>query len=263
MAKTRKDRPGLVAWDVLRGIRDKKIRVSWLRPKVPIAIVLVGFRITQHWLKRDKTKQRNAHFMRGRTYVRKGIIIAPIWKPVALWEMTYLQENGLDPKEFGVTMIEGKAYRLIYMQVEDLSHIHRQIGHAIDNYQKFFKPTDGLTPEEQNLIRIGNIVDTLEFRQFNIDGFFHTFLSNLRKHHDTIKRLIEDLENGAVVSFEGKIDSVIEFCRAIKHKPMYRKLYHSGNSLELAANYLSNGNISRTKACLRSALRNLEYPKIS
>lgn len=262
---------GALALNVLRYLKDGRLKVSFIRSEVPIMIVMRGIPFYQKRLYKDR--KGNVTCRSARSWLSKGGFLVPIWKKVFKWEIDFFLGNGYNLVQEGIHMFEGQFSRLVYMQVADLSHTHRQIGYVIDRYANYMAQFENLpkdiTEDEAELLRAGRILSNLEKREFSIKGFYNTFRNNLLCNHDKIDRAIAVVSNGNQLpkkenqNIREVIDSVVQYCRAIKSRPMYRRLYYAGNSLELAKKYLVEGNLERAKARLESALKNLIYPTTS
>lgn len=259
MAKTKKDRPAINGFWLLNLIRDNKIKVAFLDQLCPVMILLEGIRIRQHWL--IKTKSGKIIAKSERTYLRKGIFLSPIWQNVADWKIAYYQENGIDLSPLGIFCFEENYCCLTYMQIDRLDAAYRQPLHVLDEYFEKEKeyPSD-LADVYGELLKIGRITMITKNRFIRIRRFSKVFLDNLSKN----RRKIENILNKDHLSRYQDIAvmlQIIDYCRAIKSRPMYRRLYYASRSLELAIKYIKDSNFKRAKARMRSALKNLTYPK--
>lgn len=262
--------PALQALEILGWIRSKRIKAITLDPTSPVLIILEGRHFYQKWLRTNKS-QTVVSKHHKQVYLRKGMLLVPIWQNVPKWEIDYLISQKQSLTDAGILQFSGKYCRLAYMKVIDLDHAFRQPLHVFDTYFNKSKPFPKDFLERYfEILRIGRITLTIADRFRKIRAFRKRFHENLVSQfwrlHCCIDEIIGSDDDISIHTKERiihQLREIIKFCQAIKWQPLYRRLYFASRSLDLAIKYIQEDNLPRATARMRSALKNLEYPKPS
>lgn len=266
MAKKHPNRPALRAVDVWRWISRDILKIKQVS-RSAVFYLLDGKNVRQTWLK--KTRRRGVFKISAVTYLRKGIFLIPLWIEIPDWEVDYLRKQGLNFRDQGIALIDGRYLRLCYMQIEDLDHAKRQQSHIIDGYLLKVHPlmSDFMELFEK-LARAKKIIGKIESRSRVINSLSFSTKMRLRENQMSLKsilanaplfaRAISQKEREPVISALRKMAAE---CRSLSMRPISRRMGWAARSLELAISHIENNCLGLAKKRFKSALKNLEYPK--
>ncbi len=265
--KKHDDRPALRAVDVWRWISNGILTIRIIKGS-PIFFLAEGKSVRQSWY---KVTGQTAEKKSAVTYLRKGLFLVPSWRKVTDREINYLKALGSSLCMQSILYFPGHGYhRLIYMQVEDLDHALRQQGYIIDNYRDKTKTLMCMFALEllREIEKEDRIIKQIGERKIAADSL-HT-RTCLRI--DSIGRSISSIATNAPIfrtdfADEGKqtvitvLERAVREIRSFTFRPVNRPIGFARRSLELAIKHLRNNRPSLARDRLRSAVKNLKYPK--
>lgn len=275
MAKKHPEVPALRAVDVWRWINAGKLQTYGIR-NTPVIYLACGKTVRQTWIDRNRRGEILRPNPSRTIYLCKGAFLIPIWLAVSKWEIEHLKSQGIDLRSRGIRLFDRGHLRLCYMQVEDLDHAMRQQVYVLDGYlgkeypsgQDFEELFEQLAHAEAisrkvSLRKIG-LDATFDYLQINLAYLrrdlhrWHQNLQSILDHAPAFKQETTLRERQPVIT---TLRRMAERCRGLTMRPVGVRLGRAARSLELAAEHIQNGCLDLARARIRSALKNLEYPK--
>lgn len=261
--KTRKDRPALYANQVWFWIEKGILEIKALKD-TPIFHLTCGHTVRQKWL--HKTPSGRVFFKNGITYLRKGIFLVPIWKVVPDWKIKYYQESNLSLAKQGI-VFRGKTYQqLLYMQVDDLSHVIRQAVHTIEGYLAVSPLLAENYPDLMaKLHRQNRIITRIGSRHVGAESLNMMIRIRLKSISRSTRSISVNAPMFQINAHWAPKDTVVfvfrryaEELAGMTFRPIFRQLGYASRSLALAADHIQNDQFQLAQRCIASALRNLD-----
>lgn len=263
--KKHRNRKALWAVDVFRWIKKNILSVK-LIPATPIFYLVEAKSVRQNWLvkRRQNTIKKSAM-----TYLKKGLLLVPVWQVVPDWEISFFQQQGIDLISKGIVQIGDRWLRLAFMQDEDLNHALRQQDYVLNQYLEdqpiladtFEKILAVIDKEKRIISKIGQ-------RKIGIQKLQTAIKIKIASFHRSIQSIID---NSPLFKQEGAVKdlhTVIAVLRKISRecyltpvRPVGIRLRRAGRSIDCAILNLKKRQFYSAKLCLKSALKNLSYPE--
>jgi hypothetical protein len=260
------NRPALRAVDVCRWVGKEIFEIKRIKDTT-IFYSTCGKTVRQTWVR--KTRRGEIKKLSALTYLRKGIFLTPVWQIVPDWEIKYLQEKQINPRDIGSIFFKRRGYvRLAFRQVEDLDHAIRQQDHIIDNYLSL----DFLKVQLPELIDIlishAQIIHKTTLNKVGVESSQVILKNLLLSYQRSLRSILENAptfrnnntpKNTEILS--NVLAKIVKECRNHKFRPVGRRLEHAARSLERAVIHIQNNRLALAQARIKSALKNLEYPE--
>ena len=264
--KTHPNRPGLRAVEVRRWVQKGILSVRRVK-LTPVFYLISGKTVRQTWLSRSRSHKGKIERKTATTYLRRGIFLVPRWRPVARWEINYLESRGMAMKSQGILFLESAYRQLTFMQVDDLDHAQRQQDHILENYLGVDFLRSHLPELMITLLAQEIIVDKTIKRNTGVESLQTNLEVTLHQLRISLKSILEnalskdELTPEKTRTIASYLRSVIRTCDQFPFRPVGRKLQYAVRSLTLAASHLKSGKRKLARERLKSALKNLEYTK--
>jgi len=242
LAKRDKRHPALRGDQVSRWLRKGILRADQLGD-TPILVVreAVRVRLTPKY----------------RTTLGQGIFLVPRWIriPPERWrEFRQLSEQELAAK--AVILGRGSVpYRLIYQMVEDIDHLCRQQQHILDrgkgrsHFERHIKPHIAGRRQAARSLR--------QLRRQQLELVRNHGIAPLGKKLNHPERMSTEAIEEALI----KLDEIIADLDNIIERPLATRRKRAQRSLRAAQRQLRKGNFRLAQDRLRTAWKNLLWPK--